>query len=105
MFAATTQAPNRDHISIWQIDPLEDLMANYSTCRKFSGTMTQAIHIPFDRQPPKHNMVLLSPQFYLLLLRGLLVMQVTEVQRESLWVHHYPQLLLQKTSTSLAVGI
>jgi hypothetical protein len=31
MVTATTQAPNFDPISIWQISLLEDLTANYST--------------------------------------------------------------------------
>jgi hypothetical protein len=39
MLAGTTQAPNFDPFSIWQISPLEDLMANYSMHRKSHGTM------------------------------------------------------------------
>ena len=33
MLAATTQIPNCNPVSIWQISLLEDLMANYSTCQ------------------------------------------------------------------------
>ena len=84
MLAETTQIHNCGPVSIWQISLLEDLMANYLTCRKSSGTMIQMMHILFHNQHPKYNVVLSSPQIHCLLVKGLFIMQVIKVQHESL---------------------
>jgi hypothetical protein len=62
MLTATAQAPNPNPILIliWQISLLEDLTANYSTCRKSSGTMIQMMHILLKQ----HSVVLLYPQIH-----------------------------------------